>query len=646
MKNLSLSLQISVLVSICMFIGTLLYGSFQVNVQSDKLIQQKHREVDALVRNIAASSMFFLVEEDYVALENLLQKSTGFPDINSIIVTDPTGTIVAEVARKDGEVAIVYSGRKIDLPVLVEPGDLIDDKGFNSWSPILFAGEMRGWAFVTADLDFVRQQQSEIWQQTVVAGTIIFFLGFFAIQLFLARKMKALGVATEFAQGLSVNRGKELPITMGTLELNRLVESLNLASKKLAEQESRLIKRTEQVESSNARLKERIKELNCIYNLSRILSDNSQAVEKKLQAVVEAIPPSFLYPEISCSRLIYLGQHFVSRTFRETEHVIKSNIECDGEIVGSVEVVYLEEMPALDEGPFLQEERSLINEIGARLGVYFQRLNIEQALREANTSLEVRVRERTRDLEIAKKQAEEASNAKSSFLSRMSHELRTPLNAILGFGELLKLDRGLSTEQLENVTEIVSAGTHLLNLINEVLDLTRIEASGQAIQQELISPVEVTREVVTMMRNMVAKDGLTMHFVFRELNSARFRTDPVKFKQILINLIGNAVKYNRSNGSIDVNVYPTGMGWVRFEVSDTGIGIADENINKVFEPFERLGQEYVVEGTGIGLTVTRSLVELLGGRIKVNSVLGEGTTFSVEFPLASGQSDNVINFNP
>jgi len=629
-----------------MFIGTLLYGSFQVNVQSDKLIQQKHREVDALVRNIAASSMFFLVEEDYVALENLLQKSTGFPDINSIIVTDPTGTIVAEVARKDGEVAIVYSGRKIDLPVLVEPGDLIDDKGFNSWSPILFAGEMRGWAFVTADLDFVRQQQSEIWQQTVVAGTIIFFLGFFAIQLFLARKMKALGVATEFAQGLSVNRGKELPITMGTLELNRLVESLNLASKKLAEQESRLIKRTEQVESSNARLKERIKELNCIYNLSRILSDNSQAVEKKLQAVVEAIPPSFLYPEISCSRLIYLGQHFVSRTFRETEHVIKSNIECDGEIVGSVEVVYLEEMPALDEGPFLQEERSLINEIGARLGVYFQRLNIEQALREANTSLEVRVRERTRDLEIAKKQAEEASNAKSSFLSRMSHELRTPLNAILGFGELLKLDRGLSTEQLENVTEIVSAGTHLLNLINEVLDLTRIEASGQAIQQELISPVEVTREVVTMMRNMVAKDGLTMHFVFRELNSARFRTDPVKFKQILINLIGNAVKYNRSNGSIDVNVYPTGMGWVRFEVSDTGIGIADENINKVFEPFERLGQEYVVEGTGIGLTVTRSLVELLGGRIKVNSVLGEGTTFSVEFPLASGQSDNVINFNP
>lgn len=240
-------------------------------------------------------------------------------------------------------------------------------------------------------------------------------------------------------------------------------------------------------------------------------------------------------------------------------------------------------------------------------------------------------RESETALLTAREDAERANSAKSEFLSSMSHELRTPMNAILGFGQLLEVDSTLDEQSRDNVHEIMRAGRHLLELINEVLDLAKIESGRIDLSLEPVEIQPVLTECSRLIRALAdARDIRIEEFC---IAGAAVRVDRTRFKQALLNLMSNAVKYNREGGRIKVDVREQGSDRLRIRVSDTGIGIAAEHLEAVFEPFNRLGAESTtIEGTGIGLTITRTLTEMMSGQLGVESMPGRGSTFWLEFP--------------
>ena len=262
-----------------------------------------------------------------------------------------------------------------------------------------------------------------------------------------------------------------------------------------------------------------------------------------------------------------------------------------------------------------------------------QRERAAKSLRESEERLR-----RADGLRIAKQQADAANRAKSEFLSRMSHELRTPMNAILGFAQLLHDNprEPLRPPQKEHVQQILKGGRHLLNLINEVLDLAGIEGGVVALAIEDVAPREILAECLDLARPQANRHGVALvdGAAGRELPAVR--ADATRLRQVVLNLLSNAIKYNRDGGRVTLGCKTTAGGMLRVSIADTGPGIPPQKQDQLFQPFRRLGAESTdIEGTGIGLTITKRLIELMDGRIGFETEVGRGSTFWIDLPLAA-----------
>ncbi len=236
----------------------------------------------------------------------------------------------------------------------------------------------------------------------------------------------------------------------------------------------------------------------------------------------------------------------------------------------------------------------------------------------------------------AKEAAEKANQAKSEFLSSMSHELRTPLNAILGYAQLFEYDLNLTQQQINNMREIRKAGDHLLQLINDVLDLAKIESGKMTVSLEPVLVSRIIQEAFTLIQPQADAKSIDVTFKHNELDKLYVTADNVRFKQALINLLSNAIKYNNMGGHVEVRLETLSSKSLRIIVSDNGKGIPASRQAEVFQPFNRLSAEFSkIEGSGVGLVITKQLVEMMNGKLDFKSTENVGTEFWFDLPLAS-----------
>jgi signal transduction histidine kinase len=249
--------------------------------------------------------------------------------------------------------------------------------------------------------------------------------------------------------------------------------------------------------------------------------------------------------------------------------------------------------------------------------------------------LEERVSERTEDLLVAKEQAEQANQAKTEFLSSMSHEFRTPMNAILGFAQIIKYDVSHQNMDLveNNIDEVLLAGRHLLDLVNDVLDLAKIETGKYDMNVKPIFLTKAVHDVLKLLKILANQKQVTIVSDFEGCDELKVMADLRSLRQSLINIISNAIKYNHIDGKVTITVKAQDDGYCKLSIADTGDGIAEDVLDTIFDPFERVTNRTDVEGSGVGLAITKNLVEIMGGKIVVESVLGEGSTFSLFFKL-------------
>ena len=360
-------------------------------------------------------------------------------------------------------------------------------------------------------------------------------------------------------------------------------------------------------------LNERVKELNCLYNISKLIETPGMSLEQIFQGTVDLIPPAWQYPKITCARLVLADRIFASSNFRQTAWNQASDITAHGDRVGSLEVCYLEERPERDEGPFLAEERSLLRAIVERLGRVIERKRAEEEIRKLNRSLKMQAA----DLAASNKELE-------AFSYSVSHDLRAPLRSIDGFGRALLEDYAdkLDDSGKDYLRRVRSATQRMGQLIDDLLNLSL--TLRREMRREETDLSKLARTIAAELQK--TKPDRQVEFVIRDEVLAH--CDARLLRELLENLLGNAWKFTGKNpyARIEFGMVPQGDQKVYF-VRDNGTGFDMNYVDKLFVPFQRLHSDSEFSGSGIGLALVNRIINRHGGRIWAEGEVDKGATF-------------------
>jgi two-component system NtrC family sensor kinase len=361
--------------------------------------------------------------------------------------------------------------------------------------------------------------------------------------------------------------------------------------------------------SAQVSLRERIKELTCLYGIAQLTAQPEISLEKILRGIVELLPPAWLYPEVASARIILDGRSYTTQSFQQGRQKQSADIVVKGEQRGVVEVSYTEDKPELDEGPFLREERSLIDAIAREVTVIIERRQAE----EDKSKLQDQLRHADRLATIGQ------------LAAGVAHELNEPLGNILGFAQLAKKCPGLPKQAEQDIEKAVMASLHAREVVKKLM----LFARRMPPKKTQVNLNQLVEEGLYFLESRCSKEGIEL---VRSLSAdlAEIIADPGQLTQVLVNLIVNAVQAMPDGGRLTVSTL-AGDGYVSLVVEDTGSGMNQEVVKKIFIPF--FTTKDVDQGTGLGLAVVHGIVTSHGGSIKVESKVGQGTRFEIKLPL-------------
>jgi len=370
--------------------------------------------------------------------------------------------------------------------------------------------------------------------------------------------------------------------------------------------------------STEAALRERVKELTCLYGIAQVAARPGASLEEVLQGIVELLPPGWQYPDVTAARIVLDGLGHATSGFREVRPGQTADIVVTGHRRGAVEVIYTDERPELDEGPFLKEERSLIDAVAGQVALIVERREAE----EDRARLQDQLRHADRLATIGQ------------LAAGVAHELNEPLSNVLGFAQLAKKCPELPGQAREDIEQIEPACLHARDIIGKLLVFARQTQP----QRSPVDLNQVIQDGLTFFAARFTKDGTEVALDLAP-GPVTVIADPAQLNQVLVNLVVNALQAMPGGGQLTVRTR-AGEGQVSLVVKDTGEGMSEDVLDKVFVPF--FTTKDVGEGTGLGLPVVHGIVTSHGASIKVESNLGQGTRFEILLPLTGGE-DSVEN---
>lgn len=361
--------------------------------------------------------------------------------------------------------------------------------------------------------------------------------------------------------------------------------------------------------SAQVALRERIKELTCLYGIAQLVERPGISLEEILQGIVKLLPPAWLYPEIASARIIFDGRSYPTPGFQESRQKQSADIVVGGEQRGVVEVVYMEEKPELDEGPFLKEERSLIDTVAREVAIIIKR------------------REAEAEKEMLQSQLMHADRLATigELAAGVAHELNEPLNTILGFAQLAKKCPGLPQQAEEDMEKTIIASLHAREVVKKLM----LFARRMPPKKTQVNLNQLVEEGLYFLESRCAKEGIELKRLLLP-DLPEITADPGQLTQVLVNLVVNAIQAMPQGGKLTVQTL-AGKGYVSLIVEDTGVGMSAEVKKNLFVPF--FTTKELDQGTGLGLPVVHGIVTSHGGCIKVDSQPGSGSRFEVKLPL-------------
>lgn len=612
------------IVSLIVILGT---GYFLFSFQQNFLYAQNTKSAFDLARTLSFSSASWVLANDVVGLQEVLKGAKETTDLKFAVVLSPRGEVLA--STKTEYIGQFFndavSQQLLNLPpapqILLDESNLIDVA-----VPIEVNNRSIGWVRV----ELTRKTANMNLRKIAIAGlavTLFFVLLITFISTKLARRLtKGLEnlakIANDAEHGREVQREDIKRIDeIGLLAAHfyRMLDAIEEGKKAQFENTAKL-----------RAIFETLHDLIWLKNAEGVYLACNPMFERFFGAKESEIVGKTDYDFVDSKLADFFRAH-------------------DDKAMNAKKPIIIEEwITFADDGrralletvktPMRDAQGHLIGILGFARDIT-QRKQAEEELKKHRDHLENLVAERTADLMIAKEAAEAANIAKSTFIATMSHELRTPLNAVLGFSELMSHDESATEAQKETLRIINRSGAHLLSMINDVLDISKIEAGRLDVDIQAFDVIKLLNEIGEMINVRAVAKQLSFS-VNLAANIQRFvKSDSGKLRQVLINLLGNAIKFTRE-GEVRLHAHTEPFTSVDtlllvVEVVDNGVGIPADKLEELFKPFVQLVQENAdVKGTGLGLAISKSLIELMGGKISVSSVVGEGSTFKIELPVA------------